>query len=314
MTESQTLSARGRTRVPGRAQPTPHGRSVSGSAGKASYFFVAGYVTLLLMFGIVPVVYALWLALTNSDGQLVGVGNFTRVFADYRFVPAFSHVGLYILYWLISLMVLVVTLALMLHGRFRRTTSVIRFLYYLPGAFAGASSVLLWLILLDPVASPAGFLLRAAGWKTSAETIAPGHLPVIFTVIAFWTGAGSWIIIMYGALNGIPEEVLQAARIDGANPFQIAMRIQIPLLRKWIAYMLILAFAGGTQLFVEPQLVGTASFGQVPAHWSPNQLSYVYAFQAGDFNGAAAIAVCLLVLSLICAAIAVFKARLFERG
>ncbi|MDQ4096905.1 MAG: sugar ABC transporter permease, partial [Actinomycetota bacterium] len=77
---------------------------------------------------------------------------------------------------------------------------------------------------------------------------------------------------------------------------------------------LILAFAGGTQLFVEPQLVGTASFGQVPDDWSPNQLSYQYAFVAGDFNGAAAIAVVLLVLSLGCAAGAVFKAGLFERG
>ena len=276
--------------------------------------FVAGYSALLLLFGIVPVAYALWLALTNSDGQFVGAGNFTRVFADYRFVPAFSHIGLFLLYWLISLMVLVVTLALMVHGRFRRITPVIRFLYYLPGAFAGASSVLLWLILLDPVASPAGFLLRTFGWETAAETISPGHLPVIFTVIAFWTGAGSWIIIMYGALNGIPEEVLEAARIDGANAFQVAVRIQLPLLRKWIAYMLILAFAGGTQLFVEPQLVGTASFGQVPDDWSPNQLSYVYAFQAGDFNGAAAIAVFLLVLCLGCAAFAVFKARLFERN
>jgi multiple sugar transport system permease protein len=40
---------------------------------------------------------------------------------------------------------------------------------------------------------------------------------VIFVLIAFWTGAGGWIVVMYGALNNIPDEVLEAARIDGAG-------------------------------------------------------------------------------------------------
>jgi multiple sugar transport system permease protein len=301
------------------ATGTPQARAAAPArrrvrSGRVGYLFVAGYTILLLLFGVVPVAYALWLSVTNSSGQLVGLGNFTRVFADYRFGSAFAHIGLYLTLWLISLMVLVVTLALMLHGRLKRTSAAVRFVCYLPGAFAGASSVLIWLILLDPVASPVGPVLRAVGWHSAAQVVAPENLPVIFTIIAFWTGAGSWIVIMYGALNGIPDEVIEAARIDGAGALQIALRIQVPMLRKWIAYMLILAFAGGAQLFVEPQLVGTASFGQVPDDWSPNQLSYQYAFVAADFNGAAAIAVVLLVLSLGCAAAAVFKAGLFERG
>lgn len=280
----------------------------------AGHLFVAGYTVLLLSFGVLPVAYALWLSITNSSGQLVGLGNFTRVFADYRFGPAFTHIGLYLMLWLTSLMLLVVTLAVMLHGRLRRISAVVRFLCYLPGAFAGASSVLLWLILLDPVASPAGPLLRAFGWTTAAQVMAAPNLPVIFTVIAFWTGAGSWIVIMYGALNGIPGEVIEAARIDGAGVLAIARHVQLPMLRRWIAYMLILAFAGGTQLFVEPQLAGVASFGQVPDDWSVNQLSYQYAFLTADFNGAAAVAVVLLTLSLACAAVVVFKGGLFDRG
>jgi multiple sugar transport system permease protein len=136
---------------------------------------------------------------------------------------------------------------------------------------------------------------------------------VLFTVIAFWTGAGGWIVVMHGALNTIPAEVLEAARIDGSSVLQTALRIQIPMMRKWIAYMLILAFAAGTQLFVEPQLVSTASFGTIPDSWSPNQLAYQFAFQAGDFHGAAAISVDLLVLGLASAAVVVFRAGLFER-
>jgi multiple sugar transport system permease protein len=289
------------------------GRSARNPVGRAGYVFVSGYVLLLLAFGVLPTGYAVWLALSNSRNQLVGFGNFTRTFTDYRFGPAFLHIGLYLVVWLASLMILVVLLSLMLHGRMRRTSTSLRFLFYLPGALAGVASVLLFLILLDPAASPVGWLLKSFGWNTLAQVNAPGHLPVLFTVIAFWTGAGGWIVVMYGALNSIPDEILEAARIDGASTLQIALRIQIPMITKWIAYMLILAFAAGTQLFVEPQLVSLASWGMIPDSWSPNQLSYQYAFQAGDFNGAAALSVDLLILGLACAALVVFRTGLFDR-
>jgi multiple sugar transport system permease protein len=295
------------------ARRADNGVRVRQKSNRAGYFFVSGYAILLVVFGILPTVYAVWLSLSNSRGQLVGIGNFTRTFTDYRFVSAFTHILLYVVIWLVTLMILVVTLALMLHGRMRRTSAVLRFIYYLPGALAGVASVVLWLILLDPANSPVGFLLRAAGWDSLATVILPSHLPVLFTVIAFWTGAGGWILVMYGALNNIPADIVEAARVDGANVLQIALRIQLPLLRKWIAYMLILAFATGTQLFVEPQLVSTASFGMIPDSWAPNQLSYQYAFQSADFNGAAALAVDLLFVGLICATAVVLRGGLFER-
>ena len=100
--------------------------------------------------------------------------------------------------------------------------------------------------------------------------------------------------------------------MDGANAWQLAVRVKLPLIRKWVGYMVILAFAAGTQLFVEPQLVGTASLGMVSPTWSPNQLAYYFATQNGNFNYAAAISVDLLVLGLMAAALLVFRSRLFE--
>ena len=174
------------------------------------------------------------------------------------------------------------------------------------------AGVLVWLFLLNPTVSPVSPLLRWLGFDTFAQVIAPADLPVIFVLIAFWTGAGGWIVVMYGALNNIPDEVLEAARVDGAGVWQSAWHIQIPMIRKWIAYMAILAFAGGTQLFVEPQLLRTASLGRIDPTWSPNQLAYVYAFQHGDFNGAAAISLVLLVLGLLCAGLLVTRSGLFK--
>jgi len=76
--------------------------------------------------------------------------------------------------------------------------------------------------------------------------------------------------------------------------------------------MLILSFATGTQLFVEPQIVQNASFGLIPDTWSVNQLAYQKAFRYADFNGAAAIAVDLLAIGLLGAILIVTRSGLFR--
>jgi multiple sugar transport system permease protein len=288
-------------------------RRRSGEGGISGPLFVSGYVVLLLAFGVLPTLYAVYLAFTNVRGQFTGVNQFVRVFGDFRFGPAFADILAYLVIWLVLIVVLTVAVAIILRGRMpARLSSVLRFLYYIPGALAGVASILVWLFMLDPSVSPATWLLKALGFGTFAQVLAPGHLSLIFALIAFWTGAGGWIVVMYGALNNISDEVLEAARIDGAGPWRTAIHIQIPMIRKWIVYLAILAFASGTQLFVEPQLLQTASLGRVSPTWSPNQLAYVYAFQHGDFNGAAAISLVLLVLGLLCAGLLVTRSGLFK--
>jgi len=279
-----------------------------------SYGFVALYAALTVAFGILPTLYAVYLAFTTGEGGFAGLANFTKVVGDFRFLPAVGHVAFYLVIWLVSLVVLVTLLAIVVHTiRWRWLSSTLRLIFYLPGALAGASSVLLWLFVLDPTASPVGGLLRFLGLDSFVQVIVPGNLPPIFAIIAFWTGAGGWIVIMYGALNNISQEVIEAARIDGAGTVQIAWRIQLPLLRKWISYMGIMSLAAGTQLFVEPQLLSQASNAVVPNDYSLNQLAYQYAFQQNDFNGAAAISLLLLVVALALSAVFVTRGGLFER-
>nr|WP_055587706.1 sugar ABC transporter permease [Peterkaempfera griseoplana] len=281
--------------------------------GRSGQAFVGAYTVLLVAFGVVPTGYAIYFAFTDGGGNFTVLSNFTEAVSDFRFASAVGHVALYLLWWLVSLVVLVVGLALLLHRLAATGVSrALRFLYYVPGALAGAASVMVWLFVLDPTVSPAGVLLRALGFHTFGEVIAPGHLPVLFTLIAFWTGAGGWIVVMYGALNNIPADILEAARIDGAGAWQTARRIQIPLLRKWIVYMVILAFAGGTQLFVEPQLLSQASVGVAGRDYSLNQLAYDFAFQNNDVNTAAAVSVELLVVGLVVAGVFVARSGFFD--
>jgi multiple sugar transport system permease protein len=292
-----------------RAQATPT-RGLRAARGLP---FVVPYLPFLVVFGVLPIAYAFYLAVTSDTGGWVGFDNFTRTVRDYRFLPALEHILLYTTMWLGSLIVLVVGLALLLHGRANRVSSTYRFLFYIPGALAGAASVLVWLFMLDPTVSPGSFLLHhVLGSHLFVESIAPGKLPFVFAMIAFWTGAGGWIVVMYGALNTIPQDLEEAARVDGAGPVTIALRLKLPLIRKWIAYMTILAFATGTQLFVEPQLVNQASLGLVPDTWSSNQLGYQFAFRYGDFNGAAAVSVDLIVIGLIAAVLIIRRTGLFR--
>ncbi|MGW0519197.1 carbohydrate ABC transporter permease [Crossiella sp. NPDC003009] len=285
----------------------------AGVRWRAGHGFVAPYVVLLLAFGVLPTGYAIYFAFTDAGGAFVGLANFAAAASDFRFAAAVGHVALYLVFWLVSLVVFVVVLALLLHRVSSRGLSrSLRFLYYLPGALAGSASVLVWLFLLDPAVSPVGFLLRAFGFDTFGQVVAPDHLPILFTLIAFWTGAGGWIVVMYGALNTISADLLEAARIDGAGAWQTARHIQLPLLRKWIVYMVILAFAGGTQLFVEPQLLSQASVGVAGRDYSLNQLSYEFAFQHNNIGTAAAISVGLLLTGLVAAGVFVARSRFFD--
>ena len=280
---------------------------------RAGHAFTAGYVILLAAFGVVPVAYGIYFAFTNAYNYFAGLSNFTAAARDFRYLPSLEHIGIYLAIWLAALVVLVTALTLVLHQLpVWRLGGLVRFVYYIPGALAGVASVLVWLFMLDPTVSPAASFLHLLGYNTFGQVIAPGHLSILFAMIAFWTGAGGWIVVMYGALNNIPLDVMEAARIDGAGAWRIARYIQIPMLRKWIVYMVILAFATGAQLFVEPQLVSEASLGVAGRDYSPNQLAYDFAFQNNNVNVAAAISVELLVVCLVVAGVFVARSRFFD--
>jgi multiple sugar transport system permease protein len=294
----------------------PRRRPQTGASAQtfAAYVFCSGYVLLLLVFGVLPMVYALYLSLTKS-GQFVGLDNYVKAVGDFRFLPAVQHVAAFLVIWVVTLTVLVTLLALIVHAvRVRWLSSTTRFLFFIPGAFAGAASVMLWLFLLNPSVSPVSFVLKWFGYTNFVQAIDLNNLPLIFTVVAFWTGAGAWIIIMYAALHNISNEIMEAARCDGAGAIKTAWYIQLPLIRKWIAYMVVISVAVGTQLFAEPKILAQASRNQIPKHYSLNQLAYVTAFgPQADFNSSAAISMMLLVVAAGLAAFFVFRGGLFDR-
>lgn len=288
-------------------------RSSSAKSIVTPYTFLAPYLGLLLAFGLIPAGYAIYESLADTLGGTgpAGLANYRTVFDDFRFWPGVGHVGVFMLIWIPIMVGGSLFFALLLHERIGRFSSAMRLVYFLPGAVTGSAAVLLWYFMLSPELSPFGPMLRLMGWHTDNDMFSQAHLPYIFAVVAFMTGVGSWIVIMFGAMQAIPQDVLEAAKVDGAGAIRTAWSIKLPLVKKYTVYMLILCFAAALQIFVEPMLFfSITNTGSL--WWSLNQLGYTFAFSQGEFGEAATVSVILLVVSSAAALIFVLTSNFFQ--
>lgn len=281
----------------------------------AGSLMFAPYFILLVAFGIVPVVMAFVTSLkpsrVNLDG---GFSNYLNVLQDFRFLPALTNVTVFVLIYVPLMVAVVALMSLLLDAVRSRWTVGLRAAYIVPASISGAVSILVWYFMLEPTYSPYRDLLHAVGITEGSQIWSKSNLMLIFVMMAFATGAGNWIIVQYGSLQSIPDEILEAARIDGANGAQIALKIKLPLIRKYLVYMAILTFAAGLQVFVEPYLISSSVYTGLAKDWSLNQLSYAFAFESGDLAAASALSLMLLAVCVIFALVAIFKTDFFDES
>lgn len=280
---------------------------------RMAYLLLLPYLVLMIMFGVFPVAYAFGLSFVDTiENAFYGLANYEFVFNDFRVPTAAINVMWFVVIWVAITMVGVATLSLMLDSVGRKTATTLRTIYFLPGAVTSSAVVVLWLFMLDPGVSPFQGLLHAAGWTYSIDVISGIGLAGVFALMAFFSSSGGWIVVFGGALSSLPTEVMEAARIDGANRFQLATRIKLPMIWRSLVLMGILSFAAGLQLFVEPQLMGLAGPQSAQNDWSLNQMAFQYAFRMGDFGASAALSTMLVGSSIIIALVIVFATRFYK--
>jgi len=308
------LGGLGDDRAPSHASVTHRRRGAKRRyQGLGALLLTSPFLVLLLVGGIIPAGYAIVQSFQQRNSSAFGgLSAYQTITSDFRFWPSFIHIGLVLAVWLPLMMIGVVGLSLLLHNSSRRVSSIGRFVYYLPGALAGMANFVLWLFILDPTESPIKPLLHALGFANIDQVASPGNLPFILAAMLFFEGAGTWILIVYGGLNGISEEVLEAARLEGASARQVSWHIKLPLIKKWIAYAALMNVAYGFQLFLEPYVLGLATEGLISPTWTPNELTYTYAFQVNNVPAAAALSVILLVISLAIGLVIITKSGLFS--
>ena len=279
----------------------------------AGAIMIAPYLALLVAFGVVPIIVA---AITSLEKSILNPGggplNYLNALQDFRFLPALVNVGIFLLLYVPSMLIVVALMSLLLDTVQGRWNLPLRLTYIVPASMTGATAVLIWYFLLEPTLSPYQGLLKAIGITEGGQIWRTPNLAWIFVLMAFFVGAGNWIVVQYGSLQSISDDILEAARIDGANAWQISWRIKLPLIRKYLVYMGILVFAAGLQVFVEPQLISASVYPGLAANWSLNQLSYSFAFQSNNLGAAAALSLMLLAVCAIAAIIVIFRTDFFE--
>ncbi|MFD1730810.1 carbohydrate ABC transporter permease [Deinococcus malanensis] len=127
--------------------------------------------------------------------------------------------------------------------------------------------------------------------------------------IVTWTWTGYNMITLYAALQNIPGELYEAARIDGATSWTLTRDIKLPLLRPSLLLVLIFSVIGTMQIFAEPFVL--RPLGYVPDNITPNTYLYLVASRDGNFSYAATLAILLAVFTFLLSAIFL---RLTRRG
>lgn len=293
-------------------------RRRAGSNSRFGVLMATPYIVGLLAFGIGPTAYALYLSMVSDyDGAFLGFWNWSQVFVDYRFSTSVMNVTKFVLIWIPFMFVVTIVISLMLQARPGRFTNTMKLVYYLPGAFTGAAAALLWIFIMNPSAGPFGPVLRLFGWEYANQVVTTDGLPLIYALMAFTSGVGGWVIIMFGALNGISTDVLESASLDGANRWQLALQIQLPLLSKYLVYMGIVTFTAALQIYAEPQLLnsyfGVGATATTPAStWSINQLILTLGIQEGKIGEASALSLLVLLVAVIAGWFLVFRTDFFD--
>ncbi len=281
----------------------------------AMWVMFSPYLFLLIAFGLIPIIMASLEvpheSRVNPDG---GWDAFLIVLQDFRFLPAVRNVLGFMAIFVPTTILFVIVMALMLDVNPTKWKKWLRMAYIVPAAISGAVAVLVWYALLQPAFSPIKEPLSWFGLTTSDQIWQTENLVYIFAAMAFFAIAGNWILIQFGSLQSISGEVIEAARVDGCSAFQIALKIKLPLIKKYIVYMGVLIFAGGLQIFVEPQLIDSGIYSGIAESWSLDQLAFELAFTTGDFGGASALSLMLLVPSLLGALVVIFKTDMFEEA
>ena len=233
---------------------------------------MAPFAILFVLVFILPIVWAVYSSFfrqVSTGGGAYGGGELVNQFVgleNFRYAitsPEFwSGVGRVILYTVIQVPIMIIAalaLAMIIDSFVVKHVSGFRLGYFLPYAIPGAVASIIWVYLYNGQISPIVKGLAAIG--VNVDFFASNMLLASMANITTWTFTGYNMLIFLAALQAIPHDLYEAARIDGANGWQVAMKIKLPNVRAAALLAMLLSIVGSIQLFNEPTLMQTADPG-----------------------------------------------------
>ena len=289
-------------------------RSRERRRGRIGWAFIAPFAVVFVVFLIAPLAYAFYISLFTkglATGPLPvfnGLGNYVQAFTDPVFLQGVWFVIHFALVLIPVQMVISLAVALVLDAIVTRFTRFARLMIFLPYAVPAVIGALMWGFLYSPSFGPLTQLFGAnAPFPLSPDNVFFGLMNVVT-----WQWAGYYMIIIYAALRGIDPTLYEAARIDGANAWQVAFRIKVPLVASALVLILVFALIGTLQFFTEPSILSPVANGSITLGFTPNIYAFNQAFQYSNFNYASALSFSLGIVVFIAVYIFLFATR--KRG
>ncbi|QHC68089.1 ABC transporter permease subunit [Rathayibacter sp. VKM Ac-2759] len=277
------------------ARPAPERRRASPATRQktlAAYGFVAPFMIVFALMLVVPLVYAFWLSLYRVQlvgGQsFVGLANYARALTDPDFLGGLGRVALFLVLQVPVMLALALIFALILDTGRLRLSGFVRLSIFLPYAIPGVIAALMWGYLYGQDFGPFAQIARSIGLPAPAFLSSEWVLGSIANIVT-WSFVGYNMIVIYAALRSIPEELYDAAKMDGAGAIRVAWSIKIPAVRPALILSAIFSVIGSFQLFTEPQLLKAIAPTVIDGSFTPNLYAYTLAFGRNELNYAAAV-------------------------
>ena len=246
--------------------------------------FVAPFAIGFVLVFLIPIAVSIYISFfrTVTEGgdlygtgesvqQFVGLMNYEYVVTSPQFWRGILRVFIYTCFQVPVMIIAALALALALDSFLVRHVTIYRLGYFLPFAIPGIVAAMIWLYLYSPELSPIVKGLAALG--LNVDFLNQNIILASMANMTTWTYTGYNMLIFLAALQAIPKDLSEAARIDGASGWQIVTRIKIPMVRGAALLAVLLSIVGTIQLFNEPTVLA-ASQTWMGKDYTPMMMAY----------------------------------------
>jgi putative chitobiose transport system permease protein len=277
------------------------------------YLFLLPALALIAVFVVYPIGAVVYYSFTDYDivraPEWVGLANYQRLVGDPTFWKALSHSAIYLVATP-TLIILSIGLAIVVN-RPLRGIHLFRALYYVPAVSGTIAIGISWRWLFDRNGVinsgliSMGIIHEPVAWLTEPDAIL-----AIAILLTIWAGIGYYSVIFLAGLQNIPEELYDAARIDGASGFQQHLHVTLPGLRPQIVFVAVISSLAALKVFDEIYTLTNRTGGILDSGVTIVFYLWKQAFTLSHAGYASAIAIVLLVVTL---AFSIVNVRLLER-
>jgi len=274
--------------------------------------YLAPALFIFVVFVFIPLGRTFYLSFynTRSTGFVTtfnGIDHYIDLITSQTFLSSLLATGLFAVYAVPVGITLGLVLAVLLNQRLRGI-SVFRTMMASTIAISAAVGSLVWLLLFNPSLGLLNYVLSLGGIRGPEWLIQPTTAIIAIAITTIWLTLGTNIIVLLAGLQGIPEEIYEAARLDGARGTRMFTRITVPMVSPSLFFLLVVDTVAVLQAFTQIHLLTRG--GPVDATRTLVYSIYLDAFQNFQFGFASAESVVLLVLIMT---LTILQFRFVER-